>query len=625
MRFEEFPQPRVGSRNAGCNTPKIGWYASTKSWSASAKPGLRPGARGGSPPRHAATQRTLRRFARDGRRQRPIVGGIEEVAAQHPLANADAAATSQSSTNPACAGESGKGLCASSQCQRSRYSGSPSSVKPAQAAGVGGDRTAGPAGRARGLGQGPTRSRWGRRIRQRGEGGWIAARASAGRLPRRTGDQRFRPRVLAPGAKAALPRPRPRHTRAPARQAGHLPEHPVGERIRHRARRERRPQHGANRDLDATLGHADARFVHPRRESPRTILACERRAHGEPLTWKPWKGFHTFPRWFVPGKAGRLPTRLGRQRGQASAELFAKSGRPGLLAESARANDRAAASAASSRRSQPGSSGERARKSASVTTNPAGVGKPAAGQPDQASVPCLRGVHPPATRSARKVMGRNLARMEPSGSHLVPSRPDPYIARRMRGPLLSGALGSPATLGRVCDFVREHLARGGALGRCGWPRPWPPRCPCSRWSRRRSAARPCARNAARTSRVTRSHVMVAGSEVPLGKGTVGAVLVDSLVDIEEESAATDLLLGLLPALKPDGIVLSLDATKSSSAGSARGRDLPGREPRPHHADPAARRRPAHDRLRAPPRGRGSPHAASTGAAMKVARRFPGGL
>jgi hypothetical protein len=50
--------------------------------------------------------------------------------------------------------------------------------------------------------------------------------------------------------------------------------------------------------------------------------------------------------------------------------------------------------------------------------------------------------------------------------------------------------------------------------------------------------------------------------VPLGKGTVGAVLVDSLVDIEEESAAADLLLGLLPALKPDGIVISLDATKS---------------------------------------------------------------
>jgi hypothetical protein len=39
-------------------------------------------------------------------------------------------------------------------------------------------------------------------------------------------------------------------------------------------------------------------------------------------------------------------------------------------------------------------------------------------------------------------------------------------------------------------------------------------------------------------------------------------MVDSLVDIEEESAAIELLVGLLPLLKGDGIVLSLDATKS---------------------------------------------------------------
>ena len=30
------------------------------------------------------------------------------------------------------------------------------------------------------------------------------------------------------------------------------------------------------------------------------------------LTWKPWEGFHTFPRWSAASKAGRLPTRLGR-------------------------------------------------------------------------------------------------------------------------------------------------------------------------------------------------------------------------------------------------------------------------------------------------------------------------
>jgi hypothetical protein len=57
-------------------------------------------------------------------------------------------------------------------------------------------------------------------------------------------------------------------------------------------------------------------------------------------------------------------------------------------------------------------------------------------------------------------------------------------------------------------------------------------------------------------------VVVAASELPLGRAAVGAILVDSLVDIDEESAAIELLLGLLPVLRPDGIVVSLDATKS---------------------------------------------------------------
>ena len=31
----------------------------------------------------------------------------------------------------------------------------------------------------------------------------------------------------------------------------------------------------------------------------------------ENLIWKPWEGFHTFPRWSAPSKARRLPTRVG--------------------------------------------------------------------------------------------------------------------------------------------------------------------------------------------------------------------------------------------------------------------------------------------------------------------------
>jgi len=133
----------------------------------------------------------------------------------------------------------------------------------------------------------------------------------------------------------------------------------------------------------------------------------------------------------------------------------------------------------------------------------------------------------------------------------------------MRGPLLSGVLGSPATLGRVCDLVAERspVVVLSAL--------WLAETLASEMpvlalveEEKRSAAVRAQRRARKQGHPL--HVMVAGSEVPLGRSTVAAVLVDSLVDIEEESAAADLLLGLLPALKPDGIVISLDATKSPS-------------------------------------------------------------
>jgi len=131
----------------------------------------------------------------------------------------------------------------------------------------------------------------------------------------------------------------------------------------------------------------------------------------------------------------------------------------------------------------------------------------------------------------------------------------------MRGPLLSGVLGSPAPLGRVCDLVAERspVVVLSAL--------WLAETLASEMpvlalveEEKRSAAVRAQRRARKQGHPL--HVMVAGSEVPLGRSTVAAVLVDSLVDIEEESAAADLLLGLLPALKPDGIVISLDATKS---------------------------------------------------------------
>jgi predicted O-methyltransferase YrrM len=133
----------------------------------------------------------------------------------------------------------------------------------------------------------------------------------------------------------------------------------------------------------------------------------------------------------------------------------------------------------------------------------------------------------------------------------------------MRGPLLSGALGSPATLGRVCNLVRAHspLVVLSAL--------WLAETLASEIevvalveAEKHSAAQRALRRAHKLGHSL--SVVIAAAEVPLAPGSVGTVLVDSLVDIEEQPAARDLIVALLPALKPDGIVVSLDATKSPS-------------------------------------------------------------
>ncbi len=131
----------------------------------------------------------------------------------------------------------------------------------------------------------------------------------------------------------------------------------------------------------------------------------------------------------------------------------------------------------------------------------------------------------------------------------------------MRGPLFSGALGSPATLGRVCELVRAHapVVVLSAL--------WLAEALAGEFDvlvlvetdKRRAAAR-ALRRARKLGHPLA--VVIAAAEVPLAMGSVGAVLVDNLVDIEDQPAARDLIVALLPALKSDGIVVSLDATKS---------------------------------------------------------------
>lgn len=131
----------------------------------------------------------------------------------------------------------------------------------------------------------------------------------------------------------------------------------------------------------------------------------------------------------------------------------------------------------------------------------------------------------------------------------------------MRGPLLSGTLGSQATLDRVCSLVREH-APVVVLSTLWLAETLAAEMPILALveEEKRAAARRSKRRAGKLGLPLT--LVMAASDLPLTPASTGAVLVDSLIDIEDEAAAVDLLLGVLPTLRPGGILLSLDATKS---------------------------------------------------------------
>jgi hypothetical protein len=130
----------------------------------------------------------------------------------------------------------------------------------------------------------------------------------------------------------------------------------------------------------------------------------------------------------------------------------------------------------------------------------------------------------------------------------------------MRGPFLSGALGSAATLDRVCRVLQDHQPTVvlSAL--------WLAETLSSSFpvlalveEEKLSAALRAVRRAQKSANPLL--VVSAGEDVPLRRGAVGAILIENLMDVEDQAAAEDLLVGLLPALRPDGLVISLDATK----------------------------------------------------------------
>ncbi len=131
----------------------------------------------------------------------------------------------------------------------------------------------------------------------------------------------------------------------------------------------------------------------------------------------------------------------------------------------------------------------------------------------------------------------------------------------MRGPLLSGPLGSPAALERVCQIARAHSPTV-VLTALWLAETLSEEFPVLALVEddKRSAGQRAMRRASKAGRPLL--VVAAGEDIPLARGSVGSVLVENLMDIEERAAAEDLLAGLMPALRPDGVVVSLDATKS---------------------------------------------------------------
>lgn len=130
----------------------------------------------------------------------------------------------------------------------------------------------------------------------------------------------------------------------------------------------------------------------------------------------------------------------------------------------------------------------------------------------------------------------------------------------MRGPLLSGPLGSASTL----DAVGRWLDTAGAVVVIG------PLWLGNVLSKRvrvllltepeeRQRARRAVKRAAAATAGQRLTVGVAGVDLPLAFGTVDALLVESASTLEAEAMAR-WMSSLVPVLRPGGRLLALDAT-----------------------------------------------------------------
>jgi hypothetical protein len=132
----------------------------------------------------------------------------------------------------------------------------------------------------------------------------------------------------------------------------------------------------------------------------------------------------------------------------------------------------------------------------------------------------------------------------------------------MRGPLLSGPLGSSATLTWVVERLRPHgavvvlsalwlaEALAAALPVLALIEP----------DKRRAGRKAQARAARQGHRLL---VAEAGEALPLGREGAGAFVVEGLSDVEEDATVVEFLVSLAASLRPDGVLLALEVTKTA--------------------------------------------------------------
>jgi hypothetical protein len=131
----------------------------------------------------------------------------------------------------------------------------------------------------------------------------------------------------------------------------------------------------------------------------------------------------------------------------------------------------------------------------------------------------------------------------------------------MRGPLLAGPIGSSAMLARVCAIARERKPAVvlSALWLAERLATEVPVAVLIEADKRRGARR-AVKRAARENQPLM--VVAAGEELPVAVQQAGCILIENVSEIADDAEAADFLAHLAPALRSDGVLLALDATKN---------------------------------------------------------------